>query len=178
MSRVKVSDLEVTKRDIPLLVYVEPAYSGWRSTNEAKLPLLHISRRNGIKRFRSGFGRSFNVTACNRPLEYTNVYHHGILDLDNYRLCLRCSKEQAAFETVLAEYHEKRAVADRRHKEKQERKEQERWESRQELGKRLGAFSSEFFENLPVAYVGPAHEPYALHVEYKGRLYEIQEVNE
>jgi len=176
MARVKVSDLEITKRKIPLLVYVEPrTVNRW---DDPALPVLHICRRDGTMQYRSGSKKRYNVTECNRPLEYINVYHRGKIDTSQYRLCSRCAKEQGAFEGALANYHKCRERLDQHRKETEKQKQQERQKERGALRARLSDFGSMFFEEAPASWIGPTNLPYAFRVEYKGRLYEIKEVSE
>jgi len=179
--RVKVSDLKVTDRELPLLVYVEPPQVPKWSTEEQKSPVLHISVRDGEKSYSKHYVDRYKITNCNHPFAWSSIYAESALDLDNYRLCRRCApkgKTPETFEGKLAEYWRIRTERTAQRNEEKKRKEAQRQGEELLLAERLDEFA---FGVLPTAgmpapsFVGdPAH---AIRVIYKGHIYEIRETS-
>lgn len=170
--RVKVKDLEVTERT-PILVYVSRRTS-WAT--EAPLPILHICKRIGKtdgSEYRSP--DCYDVTDCNRPLNWSNTFSDKDLSPTEFRLCSRCGT-QADFEQALADYHQEHKKWLKRDAQRMQEKEAQRQLERKALAERLDEFATKWWVSTDSNPRPVGNPMYALRVEYNGHTYEIKEV--
>jgi hypothetical protein len=133
MMAKKVSDLvDVEEKGIPLL------YSAGESE------VLHIVRREGKSaRKRSGsiggYPTRYDITDCNRLIEWGSVYTGGVASEWHGRLCSKCGTPEQ-FQEVLREYHRTRKESYDAYEARQaaERLERERvWNLAREAAEKL-----------------------------------------
>ncbi len=183
--RIKVSDLIVTERETPLIIYAEQREPSYRSGKEPKKPLLHICKRNGSRQGRMYYDiaheECYEVTNCNHPFAWSNGYYRQELELGSYRLCARCGT-QSDFEAALAKYHKVQKESREQYQQREQEKEARRQEERLALAERLSSVGIEILSHRPrssaakVEFVG--NPLYKILVHLDGHTYEIKEVQE
>lgn len=167
MTRLKVSDLELTERGWPLLV--------WASF---QTDLLHISMHNGVwenpKKSKYANNRYFAVTKCNRPFEHPTHFRTDFNKLDNFQLCPRCGTRED-FKAAL-EIHKAALATLRLEREEKEAERQAELQRAAEVRAKLASYIASLLYRPP--WMKTWAKDGKVFVKYEGVLYRLPVMEE